>query len=49
MDPILGVSYATVASFMESAQGNYRNAFYVTCRCDYTRESGCGDFLFIPG
>lgn len=49
MDPILGVSYATVASFMESAQGNFRNAFYVTCSCDYTRESGCGDFLFIPG
>lgn len=49
MDPILGVSHATVASFMEATQGNFRNAIYVSCKCDYTRESGCGDFLFIPG
>lgn len=49
MDPILSVSYATIAAFFEAAEGNYRNAAYVSCSCDYTRESGCGDFLFIPG
>lgn len=48
MDPLLGVSYATVAAFLESAEGNYRNAIYVSCRCNYTK-SDCGDFLFIPG
>lgn len=48
-DPVLSVSYATVASFFEAAQGNYRNAVYVSCSCNYERESGCRDFLFIPG
>ena len=49
MDPVLSVSYATVAGFFEAAEGNYRNAVYVSCSCSYRRESGCGDFLFIPG
>lgn len=49
MDPVLSVGYATIASFLEAAEGNFRNAFYVACSCDYTKESGCGDFLFIPG
>ena len=49
MDPVLSVSYATIAAFFEAAEGNYRNAVYVSCSCDYRRESGCGDFLFIPG
>lgn len=49
MDPVLSVSYATIAAFFEAAEGNYRNAVYVFCSCDYRRESGCGDFLFIPG
>jgi len=49
MDPVLSVSYATIAGFFEAAEGSYRNAVYVSCSCDYTRESGCGDFLFIPG
>lgn len=49
MDPILSVSYSTIASFFEAAEGNYRNAVYVSCNCNYTKESGCGDFLFIPG
>ena len=22
---------------------------YISCSCSYRRESGCGDFLFIPG
>lgn len=47
-DPVLSVSYGTVASFFEASEGNYRNAFYVSCSCSYTK-SGCGDFLFIPG
>lgn len=49
MDPVLNISYATIASFFEAAGGSYRNAVYVSCSCDYRRESGCGDFLFIPG
>ena len=48
-DPILSVSYATIAAFFEAAGGNYRNAVYVFCTCDYQKESGCGDFLYIPG
>ena len=46
-DPVLSVSYATVAAFFEAAEGSYRNAVYVSCACDYRRESGCGDFLFL--
>ena len=49
MEPLLSVSYATIAAFFEAAGGNYRNAVYVSCFCSYQRESGCGDFLFIPG
>lgn len=49
MDPMLNVSYATIASFFEAAGGSYRNAIYVSCPCGCNRESGCGDFLFIPG
>jgi hypothetical protein len=49
MDPILSVSYSTIASFLEAANGNFRNSIYVSCTCDYRRESGCGDFLFVPG
>lgn len=49
MDQILDVSYSTIASFFEAAEGNFRNAVYVSCLCDYAKESGCGDFLFIPG
>ena len=43
-DPVLSVSYATIAAFFEAAEGNYRNAVYVSCTCDYQK-----DFLFIPG
>lgn len=49
MNPVLSVSYAAIASFLESAEGNYRNAIYVTCSCVHSSEHGCGDFLFIPG
>ena len=49
MDPVLSGSYATIAAFFEAAEGNHRNAVYVSCSCGYRRESGCGDFLFIPG
>ena len=49
IDPILSISYATIASFFEAAEGNFRNAIYVTCHCNYVRDSGCGDFLFLPG
>lgn len=47
-DPILSVSYATIAEFFEATEGNYRSAVYVSCACDYHKE-GCGDFLFVPG
>ena len=43
MDPVLSVSYATIAGFFEAAEGNYRNAVYVSCSCSYRRESGCGE------
>ena len=49
MDPVLSVSYATIAAFFEATEGNFRNAVYVSCHCQYTKESGCQDFLFIPG
>lgn len=49
MDPVLSVSYATIATFLEAAEGNYRNAMYVSCHCSYESKSQCGDFLFIPG
>ncbi len=42
MDPVLSVSYAAIAGFFETAEGNYRNAVYVSCSCSYRRESGCG-------
>jgi len=48
MDPILSINYVTIASFFEAAEGNFRNAAYVSCNCNYPRESGCGDFLFLP-
>ena len=31
MDPVLSVSYATIAAFFEAAEGNHRNAVYVSC------------------
>ena len=34
MDPVLSVSYATIAAFFEAAEGNHRNAVYVSCSCD---------------
>ena len=49
MDPALSVSYATIAAFLESTEGNFRQAVYVSCNCNYIKEAGCGDFLFIPG
>lgn len=49
MDPVLSVSYATIASFFESTEGNFRNAFYVSCECHYQSEAECKDFLFVPG
>lgn len=49
IDPILSVSYETIARFFEATEGNYRNALYIACSCSYKKESGCGDFLFIPG
>jgi hypothetical protein len=49
MDPVLSVSYATIAAFLEAAEGNYRNALYISCHCNYENKSVCGDFLFIPG
>lgn len=49
MDPILNISYQNIAEFLEAAEGNYRNAIYVTCSCNSKEEAGCRDFLFIPG
>ncbi len=48
-EPALNVSYETIAGFFESAEGNYRNAVYVTCNRSCTKAEGCRDFLFIPG
>lgn len=48
MDPILTISYQTIADFLEAAEGNYRNAIYVSCHCHAKEEAGCRDFLFIP-
>ena len=28
MDPVLSVSYATIAAFFEATEGNFRNAVY---------------------
>lgn len=49
MDPVLSVSYETIARFFEAAEGNYRNAMYILCSCPRERNGRCGDFLFIPG
>ena len=49
MDTTLSVSYETIAHFFEATEGNYRNAIYISCSYSYRRESGCGDFLYIPG
>lgn len=49
MNSVLNVSYETIAKFFEAAEGNYRNAIYVTCSCSGGKEEGCRDFLFIPG
>ena len=31
MAEILGVNLKTIADFMDAAQGNYRNALYISC------------------
>lgn len=49
MDPILSISYQNVADFLAAAEGNYRNAMYVSCHCNSKEEAGCRDFLFVPG
>lgn len=50
MDPLLSISYATLAGFLEVAEGNYRNALYIKCTCcSFQKVPGCSDFLFIPG
>ena len=47
MEQTLHISYRTIASFFEATEGNYRNAFYVSCHPHCSQEQ-CGDFLFIP-
>lgn len=47
-DPALNVSYETIARFFEAAEGNYRNAVYVTCSSSCQRAEGCRDFLLFP-
>jgi len=50
VDPILTINYATLAEFLEAAEGNYRNAIYIKCTCcKYSKSPQCKDFLFIPG
>ena len=49
MDPVLSVSYTTVAAFLESTEGNFRQAIYVNCNCKYEAHADCNDFLFVPG
>lgn len=48
-DPVLSISYITIAAFFEAVEGNYRNAVYVSCSCDFHKKPGCGDFLYVPG
>lgn len=47
MGQTLHISYRTIARFFEATEGNYRNAFYVSCNPHCSKEQ-CGDFLFIP-
>lgn len=50
MDQIFSVSDETLYTFMEAAEGNYRNAIYVECTgCSCGQQANCRDFLFIPG
>ena len=38
-----------VRAFLESADDNWRNSFYIECSgCKYEKAEGCGDFLFVP-
>lgn len=48
-DPVLSVSFGTVAAFFESSAGNYRNSIYVSCSRTCSKKSCCSDFLLIPG
>lgn len=41
MDPVLSVSYATIASFFEAAEGNFRNASYVY------KENALDKYLYV--
>ena len=47
MEQNLQTGYHTIASFFEATEGNYRNAFYVSCD-PHCSNKQCGDFLFIP-
>lgn len=50
MDPVLSISYTTLADFLEAAEGNYRNALFIRCTCcHFQQPPRCGGFLFIPG
>lgn len=48
MDPVLSVSYATIAAFFEATEGNFRNAVYVSCHCHYTKEPDARTFCSFP-
>ena len=45
MDPVLSVSYETIALFFEAAEGNYRNAMYILCSCPRERNGRCGKII----
>lgn len=47
MEQTIYVDYRSIARFFEAAEGNYRNAFYVSCH-PHCPQVQCGDFLFIP-
>ena len=48
--PEISIRYKTLVHFLEAAEGNYRHSLNIRCGpCNYCREEGCGDFLFIPG
>lgn len=48
MDPVLSVSYATIATFLEAAEGNYRNAMYVSCTAATRANPNAAIFFLYP-
>lgn len=49
MSPKFTSDVKVISAFLKNSCDNWRNAMYIECSvCKYHKESGCGDFLFIP-